>query len=130
MVGWCGTFCDPVRQLSSAISTRLEKGLTAIDAIQQEMLWVQSSFTVLTIIAFGTLTLALHTELLQGDRAALGLSCFIGIYWMTRILVDAIYFSHRDWPKGTVFVVGHALLTMLFSFMAAVILGYLSGACG
>jgi hypothetical protein len=84
---------------------------------------VQSGFTVLTIIAFGTLTLALHTELLRGDRAALGLACFIGIYWTTRILVDAIYFSHADWPRGTMFVVGHTLLTLLFSLLAASYLG-------
>ncbi len=85
----------------------------------RKLLWVQSGFTVLTIIAFGTLTLALRTELLRGDRAALGLACFIGTYWTTRILVDAIYFSHADWPKGKAFVVGHALLTLLFSFLAA-----------
>jgi alginate O-acetyltransferase complex protein AlgI len=80
--------------------------------------WVQSSFTVLTIIAFGTLTLALHGELLCGDRAALGLAVFIAIYWTVRILVDAFYFSHADWPTGTMFVVGHILLTALFCFLA------------
>jgi hypothetical protein len=89
----------------------------------RKLLWVQGGFTVLTIIAFGTLTLALHTELLQGDRAALGLACFIGVYWTARILVDAIYFSHADWPKGRAFIVGHALLTMLFSLLAASYVG-------
>jgi len=85
----------------------------------RKLLWVQSAFTVLTIIAFGTLTLVLHTELLRGDRAALGLACFIGIYWTARILVDALYFSHADWPKGAAFVVGHALLTLLFLALVA-----------
>lgn len=72
----------------------------------------------MTIIAFGTLTLVLHSELLRGDRAALGFACFIGIYWTSRVLVDAFYFSHSDWPTGAVFVVGHILLTLLFSFLA------------
>ncbi len=85
----------------------------------RKMLWVQSGFTVLTIIAFGTLTLTLHSELLRGDRSALGLACFIGAYWSSRILVDAFYFSHSDWPKGTGFIVGHVLLTLLFSFLAS-----------
>lgn len=102
---------------------RWRQDLQQLIPFNRKLLWVQSGFTVLTIIAFGTLTLALHTELLRGDRAALGLACFIGIYWTTRILVDAIYFSHDDWPKGTVFVVGHALLTLLFSFLAASYLG-------
>lgn len=100
-----------------------KQDLRQLMPFNRKLLWVQSGFTVLTIIAFGTLTLVLHTELLQGDRAALGLASFIGIYWTTRILVDAIYFSHADWPKGKVFVVGHALLTLLFSLLAASYLG-------
>src|SRR6266403_630535 len=98
---------------------RWKQDLAQLMPFNRKLLWVQGGFTVLTIIAFGTLTLALHTELLQGDRAALGLTCFIGIYWTTRILVDSIYFSHADWPQGTAFVVGHALLILLFSFLAA-----------
>ena len=102
---------------------RWKQDLQQLIPFNRKLLWVQSGFTVLTIIAFGTLTLALHSELLRGDRAALGLACFIGIYWTTRILVDAIYFSHADWPQGTMFVVGHTLLTLLFSFLAASYLG-------
>src|SRR5271156_916903 len=85
----------------------------------RKLLWVQGGFTVLTIFAFGTLTLVLHRELLRGDRAALGLAGFIGIYWTARVLVDALYFSHSDWPKGRQFVVGHMLLTSLFCALAA-----------
>jgi hypothetical protein len=89
----------------------------------RKLLWVQGGFTVLTIIAFGVLTLVLHKELLRGDRAALGVACFIGVYWTARILVDAVYFSHSDWPRGKEFVVGHILLTALFSMLAASYLG-------
>jgi hypothetical protein len=100
-----------------------KKDLQQLMPFNRKLLWVQSGFTVLTIIAFGTLTLTLHAEMLRGDRAASALTCFIGIYWTARILVDAIYFSHADWPKGGTFVVGHALLTMLFSFLAASYVG-------
>jgi hypothetical protein len=61
---------------------------------------VQSGFAVLTIVAFGTLTLVLHAELLRGDRAALGFAGFVGVYWTTRVLVDTFYFSPTGWPKG------------------------------
>jgi hypothetical protein len=100
-----------------------KQDLQQLMPFNRKMLWVQSGFTVLTIVAFGTLTLALHAELLRGDRAALGLAGFIGIYWTTRIVVDAFYFSHADWPKGTLFVVGHTLLTLLFSFLATSYVG-------
>jgi hypothetical protein len=89
----------------------------------RKLLWVQGGFTVLTILAFGTLTLTLHAELLRGDRAALGMALFIGTYWTVRILVDAFYFSHEDWPQGRRFLLGHALLTSLFVALAASYLG-------
>lgn len=93
---------------------RWKQDLAQLMPLNRKLLWVQSGFTVLTIIAFGTLTLVLHEELLRGDRATMGLACFIGSYWTARILVDAFYFSHEDWPKGKQFVIGHALLTTLF----------------
>lgn len=93
--------------------------LAQLMPFNRKLLWVQGGFTVLTIIAFGILTLMLHQELLRGDRAALALACFIGLYWTARIVVDAFYFSHVDWPKGHSFVLGHILLTLLFSTLAA-----------
>jgi hypothetical protein len=108
----CASFQVPYR-------LRWKIDLQQLMPFNRKLLWVQSGFTLLTIIAFGTLTLVLHRELLRGDRAALGLACFIGLYWTARILVDFLYFSHTDWPKGTVFVVGHSLLTLLFFVLAA-----------
>jgi hypothetical protein len=102
---------------------RWKEDLQKLMPFNRKLLWVQSGFTVLTIIAFGTLTLVLHAELLRGDRAALGLACFVGLYWTTRVLVDTFYFSHTDWPKGKELVIGHALLTSLFIALAASYLG-------
>ncbi len=95
-----------------------KQDLAQLKPFNRKLLWVQGGFTVLTIIAFGALTLALHTELLRGDRAAMGLACFIGSYWTARILVDAVYFSHEDWPQGRQFIIGHFLLTGLFVALA------------
>jgi hypothetical protein len=97
---------------------RWKEDLAQLMPFNRKLLWVQGSFTVLTIIAFGTLTLVLHAELLRGDRAAMGLACFIASYWTARILVDAFYFSHEDWPQGRMLVIGHFLLTSLFVSLA------------
>jgi hypothetical protein len=105
---------------SFQVPTRLrwKEDLAQLMPFNRKLLWVQGGFTVLTIIAFGVLTLLLHSELLRGDRAAMGLACFIAFYWTARILIDAFYFSHDDWPKGKQFVIGHMLLTCLFAFLA------------
>ena len=105
---------------SAQVPSRLrwKQDLAQLMPFNRKLLWVQGGFTVLTIIAFGILTLALHAEMLRGDRAAMGLACFIGSYWTARILVDAFYFSHEDWPQGREFVIGHILLTSLFVALA------------
>jgi len=106
---------------SFQLPTRLQwhKDLAQLMPFNRKLLWVQSSFTVMTIIAFGALTLVLHSELLRGDRAALALAIYIAIFWTSRVLVDFFYFSHSDWPKGRGFKVGHVLLTSLFTSLAA-----------
>ncbi len=100
-----------------------KRDLEQLMPFNRKLLWVQGGFTVLTIVAFGTLTLVLHKEMLRGDRAALALICFIGIYWTARIVVDAVYFSHADWPEGRAFTMGHILLTLLFLWLAASYVG-------
>ena len=100
-----------------------KEDLAKLRPFNRKLLWVQSTFTVLTIIAFGTFTLTLHNEFLQGDRAAIALSLFIGIFWTFRVGVDAFYFSHKDWPQGKQFVIGHILLTSLFVSFAISYLG-------
>jgi RsiW-degrading membrane proteinase PrsW (M82 family) len=119
----CGHFVILIASFQVPTRLRWKEDLRQLMPFNRKLLWVQGSFTVLTIIAFGVLTLVLHTELLHGERSALGLACFIGLYWTARIFVDAFYFSSADWPKGKKFVVGHILLTALFSVLAASYLG-------
>jgi hypothetical protein len=50
-------------------------------------------------VAFGTLTLMFHDELLRGDRVALGLAGFIGVFWLMRVVMDFTVHTHADWPQ-------------------------------
>lgn len=99
--------------------------LAKLTPFNRKLMWTYGVFTAMTIAAFGVLTLVLHHELLRGDRAALALAAFIGIYWAARILVDLFYFGHSGWPRGRGFVAGHALLLGLFGALAGTYLGLL-----
>jgi len=118
-----GHFC--VLLASFQVPRRLgwKEDLAKLTPFNRKLMWVHGGFAVLTIVAFGALTLFLHNEMLHGDRAALGLSAFIGIYWAARIVVDFAYYEHKDWPVGRGFVVGHVLLNLLFAFLAVTYLG-------
>jgi hypothetical protein len=67
-----------------------EEDLDKLTAFNRKLMWVHGGFAILTIIAFGALTLALHDEMLRGEKAALYLAAFIGIYWTTRVVVVRI----------------------------------------
>lgn len=114
-----GHFCVLVASFQVPSRLGWKEDLRKLTPFNRKLMWVHGAFAVLTIIAFGTLTLALHDELLRGDRAALGLALFIGLYWALRIAVDFLYYEHKDWPTGPGFVLGHVLLTSLFAFLAA-----------
>lgn len=118
-----GHFCVLIASFQVPARLGWKSDLAKLAPFNRKLMWTYGGFTVLTILAFGILTLALHSEMLHGDRAALGLAGFIGIYWSARIAVDALYFRHSDWPKGVLFVVGHALLIALFVGLAATYLG-------
>jgi alginate O-acetyltransferase complex protein AlgI len=102
-----------------------KEDLAKLAPFNRKLMWTYSGFTVMTVVAFGTLTLALHDELLRGDRAALGLASFIALFWTTRLLVDWFYYGHSDWPPGRPFVIGHILLDGLFLYLVATYLGLL-----
>jgi len=106
---------------SAQVPTRLgwRDDLAKLTPLNRKLMWTYGGFTVLTIVAFGVLTLVLHDELMKGNRAALGLAAFIGTYWTVRILVDLLYFGHSGWPRGRVFVAGHFMLLTLFGALAA-----------
>jgi hypothetical protein len=118
-----GHFCVLIASFQVPARLGWKEDLQKLTSFNRKLMWVHGGFAVLTIIAFGTLTLALHAEMLRGDRAALGLALFIGVYWALRIAVDFIYYDHKDWPRGGIFMVGHILLTSLFAYLAAANLG-------
>jgi hypothetical protein len=102
---------------------RWKADLAKLLPFNRKLFWTYGGYVVGTYLAFGILTLVLHGELLRGDRAALGLATFIGLYWLVRLVLDATYYSHADWPAGRAFAAGHALLNCLFAALTLIYLG-------
>lgn len=81
-----GHFCVLIASFQVPYRLHWKEDLAKLDSFNRKLMWVHGGFTVYTIIAFGAMTLALHEEILRGDRAALALAFFIGIYWLLRII--------------------------------------------
>jgi hypothetical protein len=114
-----GHFCSLFASFQVPSRLGWKKDLAQLTSFNRKLMWVYGGTTLLTIVAFGALTLFLHHEFLAGDRAALALAAFIAVFWTLRIVVDFVYFEHSDWPAGVPFIVGHFLLTALFTALAS-----------
>ena len=113
-----GHFCILGASLQVPVRLGWKKDLAKLTPFNRKLMWVYAATTLLTIIAFGTLTLFLHDDFLRGDRGALALAAFMAIFWTLRIVVDFTYFDHKDWPVGRALVAGHFLLVALFTAIA------------
>lgn len=93
--------------------------LATLRPFNRKLMYVFGGYVVFTYLAFGVLTVVLHDELVRGDKAAVALAVFIGLYWLVRLGVDAFWFSSQDWPTGMKYRLGHAALNLLFCFLTA-----------
>lgn len=110
--------------VSAQIPARLgwRTDLARLTPFNRSFVWVAGGYLVLNYLAFGALTLLLHDEMLRGDRSAVALAAFIGLYWLIRVVIDATAFRAAPWPPGRLFRLGHAALVALFGYFAVVYL--------
>ncbi len=89
----------------------------------RKIFWTYYAYTGMMIFLWGSLSLYLHTELLNGERAAICLAFAMGIFWGVRVIIDFALYKHDEWPAGADMVIGHTFLTTLFCALASTYLG-------
>jgi alginate O-acetyltransferase complex protein AlgI len=97
-----------------------KQDIAKLTRFNQKVFWVYGFYILLCIVSFAILTWRLHDELMAGGPAARGIAAFIAVFWSVRVLIDFVWYDYRDWPAGNALVAGHALVTSLFSTLAAI----------
>jgi alginate O-acetyltransferase complex protein AlgI len=113
-LGCAAHFCIIGASFNVPRQLKWHEDFAVLSRFNRKVFWTYGAFIVGVIISFGLLTGFLHHELFRGERAAVGLSLFIGGLWMARVLTDLFYFDHDDWPHGWQFELGHVMLTFTF----------------
>lgn len=117
-LGCAAHFCILGASFHVPRQLKWHEDFAVLSRFNRKIFWTYGAFIVGVIISFGLLTGFLHHELFRGERAAVGLSLFIGGLWMARVLTDLFYFDHDDWPRGWQFEFGHVMLTFTFVCLA------------
>ena len=113
-----GNFCTIMAGIQVPIRFNWKEELARLSSFNERIFRTYYLFIGLTVLTFGTFTILLHDQLLNGDPVALYLSGAMGGFWLLRMIIDRFYFRDEDWPKGPEVIIGHALLNTVFIGMA------------
>ena len=80
------------------------------------LFWVYGAFIVLTILAFGVLSVLYPKELASGEGLARGVCAFIAIFWGVRLVVALFVFDASEFLTTWYFKLGYHVLTATFIY--------------
>jgi len=94
--------------------------LASLHPFLRRLFWVYGVFIVMTIIAFGTLTLFHADAMAGGDPTARSLCAFIAIFWLARLAVQWFVFDCTDFLTNAFLKAGYNALTLAFIYLTGV----------
>jgi len=94
--------------------------LIKVRPLIKQMFWTYAGYILGINLSFGLLSVFDSSDLINGSKLAIVITGFIAIYWMSRILVQFLYFDRTDFPTGKWNKLGEILLIALFIFLSIV----------
>jgi hypothetical protein len=100
---------------SALVPVRLNwrRDLQVLNRLQRQMVWVYGGYVVLSIIAFGVISLTNANELASGSRLARSVCAYIAVFWGIRLSLQAVLDAKEHLTTWWL-AAGYRLLTVLF----------------
>jgi hypothetical protein len=90
------------------------KALECLPKLLRQLFWTYAGYILSINFCIGILSIIAAGDLLDKSFLARSITFFIGIYWLARVGIQFFYFDKAAAPKGFVFTLGEAALTVLF----------------
>jgi hypothetical protein len=94
--------------------------LQKLPALLRHLIWVHGLFIVLTIVAFGVISLVFAESLADGSPLARAVAGFIAIFWLARLAVQLFLFDAKPYLKTPLLAVGYHGLTVVFTALVVI----------
>lgn len=88
--------------------------LAVLPRLHRQMYWVYGGYVVLSIIAFGLISLFNAAELARGSGLARGFCTYIAVFWGARLVLQGV-FDVREHLRTWWLKAGYIALTLLFA---------------
>ena len=92
--------------------------LASLSRLHRQMYWVYGGYVVLSIIAFGLISLLNARELAAGSGLARGFCLYVAVFWGIRVGLQAV-FDVKEHLTAWWLTLGYHALTALFVFFTA-----------
>jgi hypothetical protein len=92
------------------------RNLAPLCALTRHIIWTHGAFVLLTIIAFGVISIALPGRLASGEPMSRAVCGFIAAFWAFRLLIGLAFFDARPHLRNVPLKVAYHGLTVVFVF--------------
>jgi hypothetical protein len=94
------------------------RDLASLSRLHRQMYWVYGGYVVLSIVAFGVISLWHSAELASGGGLARAFCGYVAVFWGVRICLQGV-FDVTEHLKTWWLLAGYHTLTILFAFFTA-----------
>ena len=92
------------------------KNLSPLCALTRHVIWTHALFMLMTIIAFGAVSLFFAAPLASGAPLARAICAFIALFWAIRLLIQFFLFDARPFLMSVPLKLGYHGLTAVFAY--------------
>ena len=94
--------------------------LSKVQMLIKQMFWTYAAYILVINLCFGLLSVFACRELRNGSVLAMLVTGFIAVYWISRVLIQFLYFDRTNFPSGGWNKFAEVLLVTLFIFLSVV----------
>ncbi|MGE3407286.1 MAG: hypothetical protein AB7I37_10765 [Pirellulales bacterium] len=115
----CGQFCILIA--SALVPFRLDwrKELGSLSRLHRQMYWIYGGYVVLSIVAFGALSIWNAPELAAGSGLARGFCAYVAVFWGVRLGLQAVLDAKQHLTAWWL-AAGYHGLTLMFVALTAI----------
>ena len=94
--------------------------LQRLSPLSRHLVWTHGAFIVITIVAFGLISVANAATLADGSRLSRWVCGFVAAFWLARLGIQLFLFDARPFLTRTFLKLGYHGLTVVFTYLGVV----------
>ncbi|MBW4889400.1 hypothetical protein KXQ82_06725 [Mucilaginibacter sp. HMF5004] len=94
--------------------------LSHVRPLIRQMFWTYAAYIFVINLCFGLVSLFAYRDITNTSTLSTLVTGFIALYWISRVLVQFLYFDRSDFPKGKLNQLAEVALVLLFITLSVI----------